>query len=239
MQIVSAYYKIPSKKDHAFYMGNITRFFQFLKNQPILFFCEEDTLDELHAIAGPNVEFCIQPFRELDVFEEYPPSFWKRQIELDPEPYHTWQLGAIWANKKYFLERARQVHQEMDWFVWVDAGCVRHNAWSFFTEEFTRRNRFQEPGVYVQLLKPTPPEEQYFRFPAVYIAGAVILAHKDYIQKYIDEYNATLDCYSALEIPATMDQYVMASIQAPWLHKILLPSDQRFPDDWFFFLGYI
>jgi hypothetical protein len=220
-------------------MEHIARWFQFLDEQPVLFFCEEEMLPELHAIANKNVEFCIQPFKDLDVFDEYPEEFWKQQVERDPEPYHTWQLGAIWASKKYFLKRAAEVYPDEEWFVWVDAGCIRKNQWMAFTPLFTRRDIFTAPGVYLQCLKPIPPVEEkcYFHFPDVHIAGAIILAHRDYIKPFVEEYNAVLDCYDSLHIPAIMDQYVLASMRVPWLYTIHLPQATVFPDDWFFFLG--
>jgi hypothetical protein len=238
MQIVSAYYKIPSKKPHEFYMEQMERFFAFMR-KPILFFTEEALIEDLNKISGPNVEFAVQPFNELDVFTEYPPKFWKEQRRRDTEEYHTWQLGALWANKKHFLDRASEIKTDTDWFVWVDAGCVRLPHWAPIMREFTDRNRFQEPGIYMQLLKPPKPEENFFRAPAVHIAGAIIVAHRSFIKRYIEEYNATLDCYDSLKIPAIMDQYIMASIKQPWVHKVEIPSDQIFPDDWFFFLAYI
>lgn len=236
MRIVSAYYKIPSKKSHEFYMEHMARLFTFIK-RPILFFTEEALVKELDKISGPNVEFVVQPFSELDVFTEYPPKFWKEQKRLSQDD-NTWQLAALRANRKHFLERASEIKTDTNWFVWVDAGCVRLHHWAPILRDFTVRNRFHAPGIYMQLLKAPKPEENFFRAPAVHAAGAILLVHRDFIKPYIEEYNATLDCYDSLKIPA-QDQYIMASINQPWVHKVLIPSDQLFPDDWFFFLAYI
>ena len=217
-------------------MEQITRFFKFIK-EPILFYTEESMLLKLQAIAGPNVEFVVNPFDSLSVFEKHPQDFWLRQAERDTEPYHTWQLGALWANKKYFLNEASKLYAD-EWFVWIDAGCVRNDNWEKFLIYFTKRNTFNEPGVYMQLLNPVLTKE-YFKWPDQYIAGAIILMHRDFIVPYIDLYNITLDKYDAIKVPAISDQYIMASMNAPWIHKIRNPLRNAYPDEWFFFGGYI
>jgi hypothetical protein len=237
MQIVSAYYKIPSKKSHEAYMEFLKGFFAFTK-RPILFFTEEALVKELDKISEQNVEFAVQPFNEMDVFTEYPSKFWKEQIKRGKEEDVTWQLAALRANKKHFLDRASEIKKDANWFIWVDAGCIRLPHWAPIMRDFTVRNRFQEPGIYMQLLKAPKPEENFFKAPAVHVAGAILLAHRDYIKPYIEEYNATLDCYDSLKIPA-QDQYIMASIKQPWVHKVEIPRGQLFPNDWLFFLAYI
>jgi hypothetical protein len=237
MRIVSAYYKIPSKKSHEAYMEYLKGFFAFIK-RPVLFFTEEALLKELDKISDPNIEFAVQEFKELDVFTEYPPKFWKEQIKRDKKEDGTWQLAALQANKKYFLGRASEIKKEEDWFIWVDAGCIRLPHWAPIMRDFTVRNRFYAPGIYMQLLKAPKPEENFFKAPAVHVAGAILLVHRHFIKAYIEEYNATLDCYDSLKIPA-QDQYIMASIKQPWVHKVEIPSGQLFPDDWLFFLAHI
>ena len=237
MRIVSAYYRIPSKKPHEFYIPHLTRFFEYLETQPITFFTDEETARDLRQLAGPNVDFRIQSFDQLAVFKDYPPEFWKRQKERDPEEYHTWQVGAVWANKKYWLKEASDTHLEENWFVWLDSGSIRIPYWQFYLDKFSYRNRFEVPGIYYQLINPVPSVKQFFRFPDIYISGAIILAHREYINPYIQEYNKVLDLYDKEGVPAIMDQYCMMSIQVPWITCVEYTPDLIVPDKWFFFLA--
>lgn len=233
MHLVSAYYTIPTRKQpESFYIENIKRFFQFVK-VPVLFFTDEATLLKLPP-AGENIQFRILEFKDLEVFQEFPQEFWERQITRDPETYHTWQLGAIWANKKYFVKEAAKTVKD-DWLLWMDAGCIRTDRWAPFIEHLGTRNYTQMPGVYIQALQPVPAKN-YFKYPDIYIAGGVILFHRDYINIYIDQYNHNLKEYDINEIPGTMDQYVMASMTQNSYFVHAINRKPVCPDEWFFFL---
>ena len=235
MLIVSAYYIIPSKQLHEFYMEHLKRFFEYIR-EPVVFFTDDATLLKIKPFAKSNINFIVKPFKSLGVFEQFPFDFWQRQIERDPELYHTWQLGAIWANKMYFLRDATKFQGD-DWLVWVDAGCIRKDAWRPYIDTFTKRDTFQTPGVYMQLLKPLPSQApKYYVYPDSYVAGAIIVAHRSKIDDYIDAYNSKLEEYDKAGVSGTMDQYIMASIlDVPWIHGIV--CDVNVPDEWFFFLA--
>ena len=244
MQLVTAYYMIPSKQPHSVYMGNIKRFFDFVK-QPVLFFTSRDLFSKLSPLAGKNIVFRIVEFKQLEVFKEFPPSFWETQISRDPELYHTWQLGAIWANKKYFVKEAAREYPDKDWFMWIDAGCVRKDTWKPFIDNFTNRNRVVEPGVYMQVLNGFPNDKKYFTYPAQHVAGALILFHKTCIEDYINDYNTIQREYDSEKIPGTMDQYIMASMLNKYprwvgLERMKLAEFNYVntcPDAWFFFMA--
>ena len=243
MRIVTAYYKIPSKQPHAFYIKNILNFFKYIK-APVLFFTDQDIFNELSVLSPTNIEFCIKPFEDMAVFKEHPIPFWKTQIRRDPEQYHTWQLGAVWANKKYFVKGASDLYPD-EWFLWVDAGCIRKESWKEYAEKTALRNYPLEPGVYTQCLRPI--DKTVFKYPDQYIAGALIAFHRDYINKYIEAYNTTLNLYNLTGIPGTMDQYIMASLKystsvlSTFVHfieiKQMTDYVQGCPDAWFFFLA--
>jgi hypothetical protein len=245
MQLVTAYYLIPSKQPHAFYMENIKRFFKFV-TIPVLFFTSRDMFKKLAPFAGKNVIFRVVEFKQLEVLTEFPQSFWEKQIQRDVESYHTWQLGAIWANKKYFIKEATKEFPDKDWFVWIDAGSIRKESWKPFIEKFTtRESELREPSVYVQVLDAIPKEKSFFRYPDQHVAGALILAHRSCIHDYINDYNTILKEYDSLSIAGTMDQYIMASVinRFPrWVGvergKVLtFAYINSCPDPWFFFLA--
>lgn len=243
-QIVTAYYLISAKQPHSFYMDNIKRFFKFV-TQPVLFFTSYAMSKKLIPLAGKNITFRIIEFNKLGVFNDFPREFWERQIQRDPESYHSWELGAIWANKKYFIREASNEYPDKEWFVWMDAGSVRKESWGPFIEPFTKRNFTSEPGVYMQVLDRLPKDKTYFRYPDQHVAGALILFHRSCIQNYINDYNTVLKEYDANNIAGTSDQYIMATLlnKYPQWTGVERGLVKQFnyvntcPDPWFFFLS--
>lgn len=243
MRIVSAYYKIPSKQPHSFYLENMKRFFEQLK-APILFFTDQEGLVELKPLAKENVEFRVKPFESLEIFKKFDQAFWERQLEHDVEKYHTWQLGAVWANKQHFVKEASTEYPDEDWFLWVDAGCIRKDSWAPYTEKTGLREYPFEPGVYLQCLNPIPRDRIFFRYPDIFIAGGLILFHRDHIDNFITEYHRSLMIYILLRLSGTMDQYIMCTLSQkhPFIHcverSVMTQYVQDCPDIWFFFLAF-
>ena len=236
MLLVTAYYSIPSKQPSSFYYEHIRRFFKYIKI-PVLFFTDDENYNILKKIAGTNIEFYIQEFETLDIFNHYPIEFWKSHIAKDPQNiYHTWQLGALWANKSLFVKKASIINPNYDWYMWVDSGSIRSDSWQTLLETFGTRSLPITPGVYKQLLKPIP-QKHFFEFPDIYVAGSHILFHKTYIDNYNFAYLSVLDNYNKHNISVIMDQYIMAtmSLRYSFVKTILYNPEIKAIDKWFFF----
>ena len=242
--LVSAYYKIPSKKPHSFYESHLKRFFLFLKGKPILFFCEEETKQEiiLYGVPLDTVEFVILPFTRLYEESGIPLEMWKKTQAIDPEKYHTPELGVVWCCKKEFVRLASDRKRDIDWFIWIDAGCIRNEQWEKPCKDFTNRKlQTLAPGVYLQQIK-TIPYKKFYTYPDISIAGAIIVFHRKCIKSYISLYNSTLLQYYINNIPFIMDQYIMLSLSnnvCDWLHLIDATTLSLTNDKWFFFLEWI
>jgi len=233
MIIVSGYYEIPSKRRKEFYYEHIQRFFRKLRWHKIIFFTDQENFINLKHYAGPNVRFYIQEFNDLPIFKDFSQELWKEQILLEHEKYHkdhSWQLGAIWSSKSYFVQKACEFTTD-DWLIWVDAGCVRTEAWEL--SKFTKRNLVLEPGVYLQLLN-TLPSKEFFEYPDVFIAGSHILFHRSYIDLFIESYRTTVNTYIQDKKSIISDQYIMASMCSKYPFLRTIQSTGNFPDKWFF-----
>ena len=240
--IVSAYYKIPSKQPHNFYITHLQKFFSFLHNNPIIFFCEESTKKEIESFNIPldNVNFIILPFKNLYEISGINEEMWNKTWELDPEKkYHTPELGLVWCCKKEFVRLATNFDTNATWFIWVDAGCIRNISWKESCKNFTKRRLSSlTPGVYLQLINPLESKD-FYKYPDVFIAGAIIIFHKNYILPYKELYTKTLLQYYTNNTAFIMDQYIMASMfkeNHVWLHAI--PCIESI-DVWFFFLDWL
>lgn len=242
--LVSAYYQIPNKRGSDYYKEHVRRFFHYFANRHIVFFCEQATKEQYKHYE--NVTFVVIPFSEIPIFKHIPMELWRESCALDPEKYHTPELGAIWACKKEFL-RAACERTESEWLVWIDAGCVRTEDWRIDCENFTeRRLQSLEPGIYMQLLHPLP-KKLFYTFPDAYIAGAIMAAHRSYIPHFCDVFNGAIRAHSLHKVPFIMDQYVMAFLavqELPWIHTICFDEldevDRLYcVDSWFFFLMWL
>lgn len=247
MLLVSCYYNIPSKKSKDFYYSQIKNFFNFLSDDiKIIFFTDKENYDELKNLAKNNVQFIIRPFESLRVFSEFNKEFWNRQVERDVEKYHTWQLAALWANKKYFVQEVSELFSENEWYLWIDSGCIRDKSWEKTCINFTKRNCEIEEAVYVQLLNNIPNNKIFFEYPDMHTAGALILFHKNLISKFINDYNDMLRIYDLNNICGNSDQYIMSSLIIknqtnikPILYESLSNKiKETIFDRWFFFLGF-
>ena len=233
MIIVTCYYNIPSKQSKEFYYENIKRFFRKLGWQTIVFYTDQENYDNLKHFSGLNVVFVIKPFENLPIFTDFSQEFWKQQILLDPEKYHTWQVAALWASKSYFIKETSNNYVN-DWFMWVDAGSVRTDTWDLVN--FTRKRNFETPGIYLQLLNHIPKDKNFFRYPDSFVAGSHIVFHRSYIDVFIDNYKETIKKYVDATHPLINDQHVIASMTkfCPFLIPILY-NNISCPDKWFFF----
>ena len=242
--IVTGYYTIPSKRSHEFYYENIRRFFTKLKDQPILFFTDTANHEKLREYAGKNVHFFLQEFDELPLFKELPQEFWKAQILFDPEKYHSWQLGAMWASKAFFVQQASEISLA-EKFIWVDAGCVRDDKWNL--TEFLSRDPHaaKEPKVYMQTINDIADinTKPFFKFPDICVAGAQIMFHRSCIFLYVQDYIHQVKDYAQRSIPVISDQYIMAELARTksyisTIHCRSIKNKQNLPsEDWFFFFN--
>ncbi len=252
--IVSAYYKIPNKFNHEFYIENIKRFFKFLFPKKIIFFCSQEVHREINSLIEnkylTNTEFIIKEFESLPKLTKFPLSFWEKHMELDEEKYHSPELGIIWASKEEFIKEASLHYPDHNWFFWLDAGCIRTDRWQTYCEKLFDRNFPMDPGVYVEELNPIPKDQEIFRYVRgnYYIAGGLILCHRDYIDALINEYDLTLMKYDHYNITVIDDQYILLSIinntKNNWFHTIRfyeLPIEKQIecPDQWMFLLIYL
>jgi hypothetical protein len=232
MIIISCYYEIPSKQSKEFYYENIKRFFRKLSWQKIYFFTDQSNYDSLKILAGKNVNFIIQAFENIPIFKDFSPEFWKKEILNDPEKYHTWQLGALWACKSYFVRQVSDMYFGDEWFVWVDAGCVRTESWNL--DDFTRRNVISQPGVYLQLLNNLSNKEFFQYGGGSYIAGSHILFHKSLISNFIENYKQTINKYIENKLCIIDDQYIIASMIKTSVFLKPIIFNGICPDRWFF-----
>jgi len=258
--IVSAYFKISSKQPHDFYIPHLYRFLTNIKN-PIIFFTTPDLVNEFKKMRGnlPIHFIIMNTIYELNAFKNYSYDFWVEQGKIDIEKIHTPELAAIWYEKKEFVKKAILFVDNMNDeiknsnensnkynlntsmpFIWCDAGCVRSNDWCHQIQSFGNQiDLIPKNKLMFQLLNDLPKKD-FFIYPDVYIAGAIICGYKDSWIKYSDLYDETIKYYVKNNICVNMDQYIWAStiLKYPDYFETCSVKYNTI-DNWFFFLSYL
>lgn len=243
--IVSAFYEIPSKASLEFYLPHIENFFKYI-SQECIFFTNKTTFSKLEYIINTynnkyiNIHFL--EFEDLPGLQFKNIDFWKKQCQIDIEKYHTPELAIMWFNKSHLVKKAQEF-TNFEYYIWCDAGCIRNNSWKDICKHFGHRNNLTKDKIFIQLLKPLPNNKNLFFYPDTYVAGAIIAAHRNMWNIYINIYIEMLDEYSKNYICSNSDQYITASciLKYPYLFNTIL-YDTRIhncPDKWFFFLNYL
>ena len=206
--IVSAYYKIPSKRPHEKYVPDLIRWFRSVgTSSNVHFFTTEDVRDELKSIVNTgSVVFHILPFEQLTAITQWGREFWERQYDRDPERYHSPELGMIWYEKRHFVRRVMEIDPSTT-FIWCDAGCVRDDLSEKKAMMFGQRTNVADGLIHLQVIN-TLVSKEFYTFPDSSIAGAIIAGTKTAWQRYTDVYDKSLVDYDHRGISGMSDQYV-------------------------------
>jgi hypothetical protein len=238
--VVSAYFKIPSKKNHEFYMEQVKRFLSKMK-QPIVFFTTPDLIPELSSYRQdyPIKFIQVSNIYELDAFKKYSLDFWKKQSDIDQEKYHTPELAAIWYNKKEFVLKVIDMYKDFKGqFIWCDAGCIRNDNWNLnnFGKNLPKHSK-----ISLQLINNiTIPDSKLFSYPNhPFIAGAIITGNASAWKKHSFNYDQIVQKYIDNNITINSDQYIYQTciLIYPDDYDLVYKIDS--PDEWFFFLHYL
>lgn len=239
--IVSAYYKIPSKRSHEAYLPTLLNFFRNVVSVPVVFFTTPDVIAEIHAhdVSTDHVKVVYIPFEELTAFQRYGVDFWKRQKERDCEHYHTYQLGAIWYEKKEFVLRTIEIIKA-DIYIWCDAGCIRDDLSCSAARMFGTRciDRLNDNRMHLQAIKP-PVKQEFYRYRYICIAGAVMTGNEAAWKQYSVVYDSVLVKYDENKVPAISDQYIIMSSVDKNQDLFRLYTQRSNVEPWFKFLELI
>lgn len=237
--IVSAYYRIPSKKPHEFYVSHLKRWFQAIR-APVIFFTTSESESEIRSWGYDlsNVTIVNLPYINFNAWSKFDSNFWKRQKERDVESYHTPELAAIWFEKKEFVQRAFEL-SDADVFIWCDAGCIRDDYSAAASREFGMRNlpSLDNDTLHVQSIRRQPVKE-YYVYPEYRFACAIMAGNRSAWVNHSRLYDSVALEYDRKEISCNSDQYITQSCsdKHPEYYTEINPNGGRV-DVWFFFLG--
>jgi hypothetical protein len=236
--IVTCYFKIASKRNHAWYAPKVANFVAHV-NQECYFWTTEDVVEEFKSVANPNVNFVVVPgIPECPGFDDV---FWERQVARDPEKYHTVDLAKVWYLKRWFVLETCKRHKwdELHKFIWCDAGCVRSQTATNALWMFGSREGLRDHKMHLQTLPLSVHEvaQDYFVFPTVFISAAIMFGSQEAWFVFNALYNDILNKYDIATCPATSDQYIAFTCVKKVPSAFVLHTPEVSTDDaWFQFL---
>ena len=244
--IVSAYFKIPSKVSHDFYLEHLQRFLSGIKSH-IDFFTTSDLVPLLTSYRGtlPITFHIINPLNDFVAFQVYGYDFWKTQCSIDIEKYHTPEVAAVWYEKKEFVKKIITIYKNNDPsfnkpIIWCDAGCVRDNKWLDIIHSFGKNTDNIPPQkLLMQTFSELPKNKEFYMYPDSYIAASIIAGYPDVWSVCSKLYDKTLVSYIMNNTCCNSDQYIWAStINAhPELFELIIVKECV--NKWFYFLEYL
>jgi hypothetical protein len=237
--VVSAYFKIPSKKSHEWYLPNLIRFFRGITANTIFFTTPDVIADIQKYTPTDHVKIIYMSFDECHAFGcEYGRKFWERQYSRDPERYHSPELGAIWYEKREFVRRAMDIVPDADVYIWCDAGCVRDSMSEKNFNGFGHREliKTNDGRIHLQQVGPTL-DFKFYRFPNAFVGGAIICGNKDAWDSYRKVYDTILKQYDNCEISGISDQYITQSCIYTTPDLFVLHPEKTYGDIWFKFIN--
>lgn len=235
--IISAYFKIPSKAEHNVYLPYLVNFFREVRSVPVIFFTTPDVISEIQQYTDTRHAIIIYlEFDKLQAFEKYGVEFWKRQKSRDPEEYHTYQLGAVWYEKKEFVLRATRIYKA-DIYVWCDAGCIRDTKSCKYARLFGTRNisMLMDNKIHLQQIEKNIYKD-FYRYSDTFIAAAIMAGNKTMWESFSALYDQVLTDYDSHEVSAIMDQYIIKSCVDKRPDIFALHPEESSIDRWFKFL---
>lgn len=240
--VVSAYYPLKSKFD----IGHYMKWLEFWKTQPckLVFFTSPEFLpliENLRKDYSEKTRVIGLPFEELVAFKKFSKEFWIAQKKLDYEEYHTYELYAIWYEKKEFVRKAILANYfNTSKFVWCDAGICRNDGWIPHIKTFP--TSFMIPDNKFLVLRITDFESHDDFLKINCVGGGVLAASKEVWIDFCDNYDKMIETYNLKNKFVGKDQSIIASMIKDSPEKFHLVKRVEGSDDftaWFSLLFYL
>jgi len=221
--VVTAYYPFKSKFDISHYM----KWLEFWKNQPckLVFFTSPEfvpLIENLRKNFSEKTRVIGLPFEELVAFKRYSKDFWIQQKQLDFEEYHTYELYAIWYEKKEFVRKAIvENYFNTSKFVWCDAGICRNEKWQEYIKTFPVSFKIPEDKFLILRITDFEKHDDFLKINCV--GGGILAASKNVWIEFCDRYDSMIETYNLKNKFVGKDQSIIASIikESPDFFKIV------------------
>ena len=219
--IVTGYFRLKSKHSSEKYdrwMRNMLSV-----QDAMVIFTDLDMVEKIKDFRSHALDRTVivpLSLKDLPIGNLYPESFWKDQLERDPEKkiHKSHQLFWIWLSKSWCLAQAIRMNIfDSDVFVWSDIGCFRDRKFNGKTvvahREVIPRNEILQMAHH----KPNPPSEELFndkykKKANFYHSGSQFVGYKDTVLKFHEYFLETIDRFLEKNMIIVEDQAILQSV---------------------------
>lgn len=228
LTIVSAYYKIKSKRKPRQYKDWLNNF--LVINQSIVFFTNKKNIQLIKTIR-PKQFYNKTVFIEKEIEEFYSYNNFKNEFEesfkFDFEKrYHTVSLYLIWAEKCYFLKKAiLNNYFNSSCFYWIDAGYFRksNEIHKYLNNWPSTKKCYEDPRILMGLVNDFDDLEKrkiinfdiqaHQRLQKFHnVIGGIFGGKKINILKFIEYYYSTIRLFIKKKIFIGKDQNIFTFV---------------------------
>jgi glycosyltransferase involved in cell wall biosynthesis len=240
--IVTAYYPIKSK----FLIQDYIEWLEFWKtqNKNLVFFTSLEyvpLIENLRSNYKEKTKVISLDFDNLEAFKKYSKDFWLSQKCLDHEEYHTYELYAIWYEKKEFVKKAILLNPfNTNKFVWCDAGICRDKVWIPSIQSFPNAYKIPEDKFLVLRITDFEVHDDFKKINCV--GGGILAACKNVWLDFCEQYDVMIKRYVEKNKFVGKDQSIIASMIKENPSAFKLVSRYKNFDDflcWFTLLFYL
>ncbi|WP_166381780.1 WlaTC/HtrL family glycosyltransferase [Polaribacter sp. 11A2H] len=239
--VVSCFYLIEPKpgRSHKLYKLWFQNLISNLNTKIIIF--TDNKSKEFLDTNNKNIIYQILPFEELYYYKKYGLDFWENQQKKDPNLNRKWQLSVLYNEKCRFIEKAMQLYQKTEWFIWCDAGCFRKKI----EISFPVISHLNSSRMTLLLIKKFTNKELDTNYifhseQQVRLGGGVQIATKKVWLKWIFLYDQVFKEY-AKKSSVNCDQGLLATVAIKNNELVDLIKSKKTKitkDKWFYLLEY-
>lgn len=219
--VVTGYFRVRSKYHSDKYDGWMRNMLSL--QDAMVVFTEPDLVEQIKDLRSHAIDRTIivpLSLDDLPIGRLFSESFWKAQLERDPEKriHKSFQLFWIWLSKSWCVTQAIRMNVfDSDVFVWSDIGCFRDKKYNSMTlvehSEVVPRHEILQMAHH----KPNPPSEQLFndkynQKEKFYHSGSQFVGYKDTLVTFHEYFLETIDRFLEKNMIIVEDQAVLQSV---------------------------
>lgn len=248
--VVSAYYAFPSKFPQSVYLESLWQFLNAISANLVLFMETEEMAALARKMTSKdNLRVEVLPISQWTCVQQMGQEFWKNQLAKDPERgnHRSWQLGALWCEKMYFVNRVMQSNpfQSTD-FAWCDAGIIKGKQENVKLLKTFATRPFEKQHEFLMLQVGPNPGTMYSKLTSheIFLGGGILAASAMVWPWAIRAYESAIHRMVQRNEYVFKDQYVWADayFYIPELFFLYQPRNGYRVDgnqDWFALLQYL
>ena len=212
--VVTAYYKVPSKRSHGEYDTFINNFLNNIKCNLIIFTSSDLVKYFKYKIKDKlNIILIIKEFDELEIYKKYN-NIWESQYLMDNQKnIRTKFCYIIWNSKLNFIKEAIELNYfNSDKFIWNDIGCIRNSEYIDLLDNYPVYDNISNKKIDIILLNNSIDSSQKYFQDKIHFSGGLFGGNIENMLKFHKLYYYKFDEYLKNNQFIGCDQQIICSV---------------------------